>query len=497
MPIALSSADARTAVTDLRHLLWFRTRSVRRRTAVLGLAVIGLLTATAVVLPAWWPGRDAAGVTQVEDLLPSYLLAMVVLCVGSAVASGGGREVLARDAAAIHPVGPFADHLGALVLAPLSAAWLLQTWALLAGAAWLAGPRPVPLVAAETLALAWVAASTAAGQLVGWLVEWLRRGPRGSLHVRLLVAGAVVTAVGVTRTWQRPPGGAALAHAPPFALVGMLAGLLTALLVLVALGALAARLAARRPPRDEVRLESRSYSARAEARSDLMAMVRTDRGSVWRSVPVRRGIVFLTLAPGLAALVHPLSWTTLVVLPGLVVSGCVLLFGVNIWALDGRGLLWRESLPVAPSVQLLARGRVLGELLLGAGALTLLLGAVRADRPHTAELVAAVTALVAVTGQALSAGLRWSVRAPHAVDYRSARATPAPPSTMVGYSVRLSLATTLTAMVLGSLASVGRTDLVVAFGALLLAVSVTRVLRVARRWSDPVTRARVVAAVAA
>ena len=36
------------------------------------------------------------------------------------VASGGGRELLARDPASIHPISPTTDHLGALVLAPLN-----------------------------------------------------------------------------------------------------------------------------------------------------------------------------------------------------------------------------------------------------------------------------------------------------------------------------------------------------------------------------------------
>ncbi|KAA1420211.1 hypothetical protein F0U44_07235 [Nocardioides humilatus] len=493
MPTAPSSAEWRSAVADLRHLLWFRARTSRRRTARIAIATIGVVTAAAVIAPAWWPDRDAAAVARVEGLVPAYLLAIVALCIGSAVASGGGREVLARDAAAVHPVGPFTDHLGALVLAPLSAAWLLQTWCLLGATAWVAGPHPLALVLAEAVALLWVGCATALGQVVGWWVEWLRRGTRGVVVVRAFMAAAALV-VGGSVTLARDAIGqlGGLPHPLP-----VLAVLLVALVALVILGGHAARLAARRPPRDEAHLESRSYPARRAARSDLRAFVRLDRGSVWRSVPVRRGVGFLTIAPGLVALAHPLPWDTLVVLPGLVVSGCVLLFGVNIWALDGRGMLWRETFPVAPSVPLLARGWVLAELLLGAGVLTILLGSIRAERPTAAYLVAAAAALVVVTGQALSGGLRWSARAPQAVDYRSARATPAPPLTMVGYSVRLALATTSTTMVLGALAGLGRTDLVVALSVILVAVSATRLVMVERRWADPQRRSRVVAAVSA
>ncbi|HWJ81244.1 MAG TPA: hypothetical protein VNS55_03315 [Nocardioides sp.] len=504
MPTARSWTEWRDAVADLGHLLRFRAATVRRRrtTAVAG-AVLLALTAGSAVVPAW-VDRAPEEVDRVAGLLPAYLLALVALSVTTAVASGGGREVLARDAAAVHPVSPLTDHLGALVLAPLSAAWLLQTWFLLGAVALVVGPHPGRLAAAQSVALLWVACATACGQVVGWLGEWLRRGPRGVLVVRSLI-GAVLLVVGAVgllpdlRTglvagparWTaevlRGDGPAALA-------VVLLA---PALAVLVVAGGYAARLAARRVPRDESRLESRSYPARPSAASDLAALVRTDRGSIWRSVPVRRGTVFLALAPGVVALAYPLTWNTLVILPGLVVSGCVLLFGVNVWALDGRGLLWRETLPVSPDVTLLARGWVLAELLLGAGLVTVVLGAVRAGLPAGAELVAVGAALVVVTGQALSGGLRWSMGSPYAVDLRSARATPAPPLVMVGYSTRLALATTATSLLLAAFAEAGRPDRVLVAAAVLLAWSAVRIAGVRRRWRDPVQRARVVATVTA
>ncbi len=49
----------------------------------------------------------------------------------SGVASGGGRELLSRDQGVAFPVSPTTDHLGALLMAPLNIAWLLQSWALL------------------------------------------------------------------------------------------------------------------------------------------------------------------------------------------------------------------------------------------------------------------------------------------------------------------------------------------------------------------------------
>ncbi|MEZ5193144.1 MAG: hypothetical protein R2734_11905 [Nocardioides sp.] len=111
----------------------------------------------------------------------------------------------------------------------------------------------------------------------------------------------------------------------------------------------------------------------AAPRSDLAALVRIDRGSVWRSVPMRRGMLVLAIGPGLVAVVGNLAWEQMTLLPGLVASGGALLFGVNAWCLDGRGSLWRESLPATPSQVFTARLVVLAEWLLVASGITLVM----------------------------------------------------------------------------------------------------------------------------
>ena len=73
-------------------------------------------------------------------------------------------------------------------------------------------------------------------------------------------------------------------------------------MVAVVLGAVPAHLAARRAPRDELRVESGNYPARPLPRSPFAGLVRTDRGSVWRAVPMRRGVAVLAIGPGLVAL---------------------------------------------------------------------------------------------------------------------------------------------------------------------------------------------------
>ena len=64
-------------------------------------------------------------------LVPSAMACILVLNMLSAVASGGGRELISRDHAGPHPIGPTTDHLGALLLAPLNIAWMVQAWVLL------------------------------------------------------------------------------------------------------------------------------------------------------------------------------------------------------------------------------------------------------------------------------------------------------------------------------------------------------------------------------
>src|SRR5690606_32717429 len=154
------------------------------------------------------------------------------------------------------------------------------------------------------------------------------------------------------------------------------------------------------------------------------------------------GILVLSVGPGLVAFAGGLGWDNVMILPGLVASGGVLLFGVNAWALDGRGALWRESLPATPGVTFAVRSWVRAEWLLGASLVTVVLASLRAGTPTTAEAIAMTCTVVVVVVQVVATAMSWSVRRPFAVNFRSARATPAPPSVMVGYSAKLALSTT-------------------------------------------------------
>jgi len=100
-------------LADLRALVAFRLagqRSSRRR--LLRWLVPGLITAT-VLLVGMVAGLapDPEHADRMQLLFPVGCLTFLGLVVTSAVASGGGRELLHRDGAAAYPVSPLVDHL--------------------------------------------------------------------------------------------------------------------------------------------------------------------------------------------------------------------------------------------------------------------------------------------------------------------------------------------------------------------------------------------------
>lgn len=503
--------DLPGSVADLHWLLSFRRSSLTRRQGRrlrVGALVVLALTAAAAVVPAY-ARRLSEGDDLVPDLLlvlPTFYLAFLALAVVSSVASGGGRELVPREQAVPFPISTWTEHFGALLLAPLNIAWLLQAWTLLGATSYVLGPAN--LWASVLPVLCWIAVATAWGQAVGWAIEAVRRSAHGVALIRGLVGVLGVAAVVLVGTGrlgdlldQSPTtriliaaangtGGAWRSWAFDLALLALL------LLVGIAVGGLTSRWALRRPPRDEARLDSGTHQPRPNPATELVAMLRMDRASVWRSVPLRRGILVLALLPGLVAAAGALRWDLVTILPGLVASGGGLLFGVNAWCLDGRGALWRDTLPVDQRLVFVSKVVVLFEVLLAAAGITILLAAFRAGVPNSAELAATVCAALVVATAVVSGAMRWSVDRPFAVDLRSARATPAPPVVMVGYSTRLALTTTFIGLLFSAAAYTPDWRYPVVLAVPLLSFSTLRLLRTARRWADPVTRARVVAVVA-
>jgi hypothetical protein len=512
VPTAASSTDVRTArhaftwfdpVRDVGHLLRFRAGASRRRHVVpIALGAALAISVAVAVVPAYVEGAGDLTTGRAADaliLLPTLYAGFLVLAVVSAVVSGGGRELVSRDQAVAYPISPTTDHLGALLLAPVNIAWLLQAWVLLGTTAYALGPTS--LLPGQVVVVLWLFLATAVAQVIAWAGESIRRRPRGQVVMRALTVsvlavvallqlmGHLTSALDLLPTTTVVAGGI---HGFGWRLLVTAFLLLVAALTAVVMGALPANRAARRLPRDEARVESGARTARPLPRSDLAAFLRIDRASVWRAVPMRRGMFVLAVGPGLVAIAGDLPWPTMAVLPGLVASGGALLFGVNAWCLDGRGGLWRESLPVGPRTVFAARSLVLAEFLALASLITIVLASLRAGLPTSAELAAVLATWLVVTVQVVSAAMRWSARRPYAVDLRSARATPAPPLMMVAYSSRLAVSTTLTGLVFSGLAHLPTWHIPVLVALPFLLWSSVRLLRSDTRWADPVQRARVV-----
>jgi hypothetical protein len=500
--------DALRAVRDVGSLLRFRLAGLRGRArlaAPIALVVIGAITLVAATVPAFISEQDPSR-RDLLLLLPSGYLSVLLISVVAAATSGGGRELLPREQAVAFPVSPTTDHIGALVMAPLNIAWLLQSWAVLGATSYAIGARS-GLVLSLVTVLVWLVTAAAVAQAIAWCIEWVRRGRHGRYVVR---AGAVALAAAVGAVIATGSGTALLDRSPTLRIaVGVVAGadgrlgpwagltgiLATLTVVVVGLGASLAGQVARRPTRDELRAESSRRALKQNPGSDLVALMRTDRAGIWRSVPMRRGMVVLALLPALVAVGGSFRWETLGIFPGLVASGGALLFGVNSWCLDARGALWRESLPVSPRLVFCSRALVLLEILFAATALTLVVASLRAGAPSPAQLVAVLCATLVVALQVVATSLAWSVAHPYAVDMRSSRATPAPPLVMVGYSSRLALTTTFTGLLFDLLA--GSTWVWPVICALpLLAWSGLKLHRTASAWADPTVRSRVIATVA-
>ncbi len=493
-------------IADVRALVLFRLDTITRGRLRLTIALVALVVvaAGAVLLPLRARGLAPAQEADARLLLPAAFLGFVVTATLAAISSAGGRELIVRDNAVAYPVSPAVDHLGALLLSPLNLAWMLQALGLLALTSYVV-PAGSSLAAGLLVTAAWVVTSTVAAQALSWAVEWLRSLPRGPWLVRgvgLLVAVAVVSAL-----WGGRTTGVLHASATRRWGLAVLDGTdgswltwavrVGELVALTAVGFVAgltmATVLARRPRREESRSESRHWPRRPWPTTDALALLRGDRASVWRSVPLRRGAFILTVLPGAVAAIGRVPWETMPVLPGLVASGAALLFGVNAWCLDGQGAWWRASLPVRPRLVLAVRAVVLLETIALPMGVTLLLAVLRAPtRPSGAQGLALACSAAVITTHVLARSLDWSVSAPHAADLRSARATPAPPAAMAGYSARLALMTTVTGIAFGVCGTTGRSDLTLALTAVLLALSARRLVRLTRRWDVPEVRAVVV-----
>lgn len=531
-PLGRDAASPARQVAALMALRWSLLRGGRRGLLVAGIALVAVLGPAMLALGAWAsailpPGRR----TEVVELLPAAYLVLAIGLVVAAVASSGGRELLPRDQLVAYPVSPAADHLGALLLAPLNLAWLLQTLALGMVTGMAAGTRasraaglpegaPLPagawwgVVLAGAVTAAWVLAVTAVAQVAAWSVELVRSLPAGRWWLRGVGLGAaagmalwfdtdrLVRLLDRTPTAYLTEQGLAAAEGDHLAGLRVVAGLVLAALVAVALGAWLCGVLVRRPGRELARQETHHYRSRPlPAGHGLVGEVRVWRRLDWASVrrasPLRRGLLVLLITPAVGGLLARMAATDLVLLTSVVASGAGLLFGVNAFALDGPGATWRASLPTSPRAWVLARALVLTELV-GLTAVIATSAAVvwATGQVTVTTVVATVMAVVTMTGQVVARCLRWSTTRPHGAPLRTPRDSPAPPGEMASYSAQLVLATIGLGIVLSVSARTPWALLPVLVCLPSLVWSAASIRASLMRWDDPLVRARVVDAVA-
>ncbi len=494
----------RHVLHELRVLVRFRLstggQDPRRAVAVAASVVLLLGVLVPLAVAGWGPRQPAS---PLVTLGPSLWFAFLVLTVGTSLASGGGRELMPRQAGVAFPVSAAADQAGALLLTPLNLAWSVQATLVLTTTTYTAGPG-WPGVTALLAAWVWVLTATTVAQLLGWSAELVRTVASGAALLRLTwVLGVVAVAV-VLATQDVGSVLAGLPTLPLYvvAVAGAGPAYVLVQLLLLGLGTGALLLTVpvverlqRRPSPTQADAETRALRRAAMPSGPLQAAVATDVRSVVRSSPLRRGLLLVLLVPLALAVLLPLPWTAVVVLPALVASGTALLHGVNVVALDGAGAVWRESLPHSPDTTLVGRLLALATLCGAASAGLVLVASVRAGPPDLAEAVAAATAVVVATAQVVSRCARWSVRHPYPAELRHGRDAPAPPVAMAGYAVRLTAATTVGALLLTTAAATGGELLVLAVGSVLLSPSLLRLRRSFAEHADQGTRARMVSGV--
>jgi hypothetical protein len=496
---------------QLRALVALRWQMIRDPRVQRGLLLLAL-SLPLLILAGGTAGqfvRDGDLSANLLLLNPSLLLGFAVLTVVAPLSNGGGSELFPPEQLAAFPVTPRTVFLGSLASAPLNLAWATQVISLVATTAFVADRSPLVLLSVLTT-FAYIAFTTTAGQAIGWYVVGVRQVAVGRFVTRA-IGLAVFVGLGVLLALGK---GTELLDASPTTRVTVAAqqgsradylpwALTTAVLaigsvVAVALGARAADWALRRPSDDSRASDSRRMRRRGDAGSALQALLRADRGSVWRSTPLRRGLVVLALLPGAVAAGAGIRWSSLALIPGLVAAGSGLLFGVNAFCLDGSGGLWLASLPHPGRTSALAKALVTGETCLLAVLVAAGTGSLRSPGPPTAaDLTALVSSALASTALVAAMCLRLSVLRPHKADLRGPRDAPAPPATMTVYSLRLALATTLVGTLFVACAESRVAAAGPVLGLLVLAWAARSLRRTLRTFDTPAVRARVVSVVAA
>jgi hypothetical protein len=296
---------------------------------------------------------DAPSSPPPSSWRPSAYLGFGFLAFIAPLTSGGGNEVVPSDQLVAFPVRTSTQFLGGLLLAPLNLVWVVQLLALAAFTAFLT--LDTSLWRGGMTTAAYVACITVLGQAAAWLVVGLGRpGQAGARRRRPLAAGRAAVATVQTgqgaRCWPQPhPQRRACRHGQRH---GALGGDERR-----AAGARGRRRAPGQPAvRWALRRPGDAGSPPAPTRS-----VGEPRGegscaswSPW-TVPASGGLrrcaaagLVLAVLPGLLAAAGGVPWESLDRPAGPGRGRRGLLFGINVFCLDGSGAVWLASLPQSP-----------------------------------------------------------------------------------------------------------------------------------------------------
>lgn len=485
---------------------WRMVRTTGLRIALVAMAALPLVAAVVgVLLFQYVPPKQAFDIALVA---PTLYLAFVLLAVLAPLAAGGGYELYPAEQLVAYPIRGRTHFFSTLVLVPANFAWVLNVLALIVVTSVTTGPVSVGTLRSTASVLAYVTFVTIAGHAFAWWIVGLRQTRTGRL-VTWGVAGFIGTVllVGIRSGLTFP----VLDRSPTkFALLGAYAGYdarylgwLVSLFVL-ALGAVLALVVGvkvtcwtlRKPGDHGFRDPSVPVRRRAPRPSLLRTLIATDRASVWRASPIRRGMIVLMIMPGAVAALAALSWQSLVLLPALVSAGAALLFGINAFALDSSGSTWLSTVPGWARPAFVAKTWVVAEVTLMAVLAAIVGGAIRAPAPTSAsEVTATIGCGLAAAALVVASAMKSSVRHPHRADLKGSRDTPAPPGSMALYSVKLASLTTCVGLLFSGASFVPvwwvSFVLVVPFVAWAgLSLSDT-----SRAWQSPGTRARIVTTV--
>jgi hypothetical protein len=493
-------------LADLVGLRWQMVRARRTRFGLFALAGLAVaLLIAAVVVGQLQPRRLAFNVALV---MPTAYLGFAALAAVATLVAGGGNELFPPDQLAAMPVRPATRYLATLLVTPLNVAWLLQVLAL----CWLTGyvVRPGPgCIPALIITLGFVVFATVFGQAAAWVVLAVRHWRAGRTLTWLLLAGLVGGAFAVHaahlqyRLLDRSPTVSVVLAVLQASAGRYGRGVLT-LLVLAVLAVCAALVGGwlhgwvmRQPDVRHAQREGGRVRRRRWAGGPLRELIAVDRASIWRSAPLRRGLIMLTVLPGIVAALAGVEYRSLILLPALVAPAGGLLFGVNLFCLDGSGAVWLASQPHPPGWAIAAKAWVLTETCLGTVLLAVVLGCLRTPHPPTAaELVGLLGSVVVCVATVVATCLRLSVRRPHRAELRGRRDTPVPPGTMAVYSALLAVGTTLSAIVLAGATAGDHWDVPALLGLALLLRALWSIARTVRAWHDPVIRATATSTVA-